>query len=385
MSNSAVLKYSLTNEHILLRDSINRFVKNDYIISGKDADADGIGYSIQAWETLADMGVLGALFPENQGGFGGSGMDIALVFESLGFGLVVGPYIDSAILSGTILGFSKRDIEKNLISELIDGKSLTVLAHDEDDGQNPLAELKTTAKQLERGFQLDGLKSTIKFPENADNFLITARFLSAQENKDDIGIFLVPRSKKGIELTSCKTIDGGRAANIRLRQVNLDQHNLLTLSYKAIDVLTIAKNRALLAICAEALGIMEKIKQLTIEYLKTRKQFGMVIGKFQALQHRIAEMLIQIEQSRSAVTSASIALDYKHSDVNKKIAAAKYTISRIGTLIAEESIQMHGGIGVTWEYELSHFARRLIMIDQELGDEDFHLGQFMASDPLVAP
>jgi alkylation response protein AidB-like acyl-CoA dehydrogenase len=226
---------------------------------------------------------------------------------------------------------------------------------------------------------LDGRKAVVPAGDQAGLLVVSARTSGQVDEDRGISLFLVPASATGVSLRGMPTIDGSRTAELHLQQVCLPPEALLGEEGQALPTLEHAIGRGVLALCAESLGAMDVAKQATIDYLQTRKQFGVPIGSFQALQHRMADMLLEIEQARSAVINAAAALDgTDRIQRERALSAAKYSIGRIGTLVAEECIQLHGGIGMTWELPLAHYAKRLVMIDHQLGDEDHHLARFIA-------
>jgi len=225
---------------------------------------------------------------------------------------------------------------------------------------------------------LKGAKAVVQQGEQANLFVVSARTSGAVDDEAGISLFLVPAKTSGLTVRGCPAIDGGRVAELSFDNVKLGADALLGTEGQGHATLERAIGRGVLALCAEALGAMEAAKTATLEYLRTRKQFGTLIGSFQALQHRMADLLLEIEQARSAVINAAAAIDADRLTRERALSAAKVSIGRIGTLVAEESIQMHGGIGMTWELPLAHYAKRLVMIDHQLGDEDHHLQRYMA-------
>jgi alkylation response protein AidB-like acyl-CoA dehydrogenase len=338
------------------------------------------GFSAQQWAQFAELGVIGALFDEADGGYGGAGFDIAVVFEALGRGLVVEPFLPSAILAGSALALAGNAAQKALLAGIIDGTRVATLAHGEPASHHELARVHTRAvRDAQGGWVLDGHKAVVALAEQAQVLIVSARTSGADDADEGISLFTVPAHTPGLTMLGYPLIDGGRAADVTLAQVKLPADALLGAEGQALPTLEHAIGRGLLALCAESLGAMEVAKQATIAYLQTRQQFGVPIGSFQALQHRMATLLLEIEQARSAVINAAAALDADERLTRERaLSAAKFSIGRIGTLVAEECIQLHGGIGMTWELPLSHYAKRLIMIDHQLGDEDHHLARFIA-------
>ena len=372
------MDFSLTEERQMLADMIARFVQNEYKLTDRnDAAFSGLGYDAEIWEKFADLGILAALFKEEDGGFGGSGFDLAAVFEALGRGLVVEPLIDSVLIPGAVLTNAGSAEQKTLIGALIAGETRIGFAPYEDGSHFETAYVMMSAAESEDGWVLNGSKAAIKFAEGTDHIVVSARTRGDVDDADGISLFLVPTSSDGVVLTGYNTVDGGRAAEMIAENVRIPASALIGVENEGYPILEHAIGLGIVALSAEALGIMEKIKELTLEYLRTRQQFGLPIGRFQALQHRMAQVLLEIEQARSAIINAANDLEATLVEREKTVSATKYSIGRIGALVVEESIQMHGGIGMTWEYELGHYAKRLTMIDHELGDEDYHLSRFI--------
>lgn len=361
----------------MLADTLGRFVLQDYPLDARlDAGASEIGYSASKWRELAELGVIGALFSEDDGGFGGEGFDLTVVFEAIGRGLICEPFLQSGVLAGGLLAIGS-ETQKDHLEAVIAGETIAVLAQAEaDDGGDPTY-LATTATKSGEGWVLNGHKAVIRHGAAADLLVVSARTSGDAGDANGVSLFVVPKDTEGLSFQKYQTIDGGGAADITLKNVALGSESLLGVEGQVAALLEAALGRGLLAISAEALGIMDVIKEMTIEYIQTRKQFGVPIGKFQALQHRMAEMLLEIEQARSAVINAAAVVDQTGPARERALSAAKFTIGQIGTLVAEESIQLHGGIGMTWEHALGHFAKRLVMIGHELGDEDYHLSRYM--------
>jgi alkylation response protein AidB-like acyl-CoA dehydrogenase len=366
------MNFQHTEDRRMLADSLNRFVAEQYGFAQREA-----GFSADMWRRFAELGVIGALFDEADGGFGGDGFDIAVVFESLGRGLVVEPFL-GALVVGHALAHAGNDAQKALIADGIDGRTIAALAHDERDSHYELQNVSTRAVRGSNGWVLTGAKAVVQQGEHADFFLVSARTSGAHDAQEGISLFIVARDVAGVELRGYPKIDGGRAAELRLNEVCVDDHALVGERDQGFATLERAIGAGVLALCAEALGAMDVAKEHTLEYLRTRKQFGVAIGTFQALQHRMADMLLEIEQARSAVINAAAALGASRIERERALSAAKVTIGRIGARVAEESIQMHGGIGMTWELPLAHYAKRLVMIDHQLGDEDHHLQRYVA-------
>jgi alkylation response protein AidB-like acyl-CoA dehydrogenase len=248
----------------------------------------------------------------------------------------------------------------------------------EPEAQHALTQVNTRVQRVGAQWQLDGAKAVVQHAELADVFVVSARSSGAVDDEAGVSLFIVPAGTPGLTLRGYPTIDGGRAAELTLAGVTLGADALLGAEGAGAATIEHSVGKGVLALCAEAVGAMDVAKDATLEYLRTRKQFGVPIGSFQALQHRMADLLVEIEQARSAVINAAAALDADRVTRERALSAAKFTIGRTGTRVAEECIQLHGGIGMTWELPLPHYAKRLVMIDHQLGDEDHHLARFIA-------
>ncbi|APX10342.1 acyl-CoA dehydrogenase family protein [Tateyamaria omphalii] len=352
------MDFNLTEERQMLQDTLRRYLREQYGTARRnDILASDTGFSADIWAELADLGVLGALFTEDMGGFGGAGFDIAVVFEELGRAGVVEPILDSALLGGRLLAAAGKT---DFVEQVIGGALHLAVAHGEPDGRYDLDHVNTTATDG----KLTGRKAVVMNAEAADHMIVSAK------DGDTIALYLVDKGAQGLDIQGYPLLAGGRAAEVTLDNTPGDPLGLTLEDYEA------ANRLALIAQCAEALGAMETATALTKDYLMTRKQFGRPIGTFQALAHRMSDLLIELEQARSAVINAAGYIEDKHADMH--LSASKNLIGRIGRLVAEEAIQMHGGIAMTQEYELAHIAKRIVMADHRFGDTDYHLERFIA-------
>lgn len=373
------MNFEHTEERRMLQDTLARYLNDQYAFETRDEIAQSAaGYSATHWQQLAEMGIVAALFDEDHGGFGGSGFDITVVFEELGRKLVVEPVLGT-LMAGQTLAAAGSEQQQNRLEQLISGEIKTAFAHGEPDSFFAMSHVATRAENQADGWQLNGAKAVVMQAEAADMFVISARTSGADTDQQGLSLFVVPADAAGLSLRGYTLTDGGRAAELSLNDVTLAADALLGQQDQAFAVIEQALGAGVLALCAESLGAMEAAKEATLEYLRTRKQFGIPIGSFQALQHRMGDVLLEIEQARSAVIRAAAAFDGDDRLARERaLSAAKYTIGRVGTLVAEEAIQLHGGIGMTWELPLAHYAKRLVMIDHQLGDTDFHLQRYMA-------
>jgi len=372
------MNFQHTEDRRMLADTLNRFISEQYGFDTRDTIARSTeGFSADMWRRFAELGVIGALFDEADGGFGGAGFDVAVVFEALGRGLVVEPFLDTLIV-GRALAHAGSAAQRARIAPLIDGSQIAALAHDEPGSHYEEARVTTRAEKHGEGWLLHGAKGVVQHAEHADVLLVSARTSGSEFDEAGISLFLVPRDAAGVSMRGYRKIDGGRAAEVTLVNVKLDADALVGEQGSGFATLEHARGYGIVALAAQAVGAMDVARDFTLEYLRTRKQFGTPIGSFQALQHRMADVLLEIEQARSAVINAAAAIAAPRAQRERALSAAKYTIGHIGARVAEEAIQLHGGIGMTWELPLAHYAKRLVMIDHQLGDEDHHLARYIA-------
>ena len=352
------MNFELTEERRMLQDTLRRYLRAEYSTERRNAILDSdAGYAPEIWTGLAELGVIGALFSEDQGGFGGAGFDLAVVFEELGRAGVVEPLLDSAVLAGGALAAAGR---QDVVGALIGGEMQLAFAHFEPGGRYDLDHVQTTAT----GDALSGRKAVVMHAAAADQLVVSAR------DGDEIGLYLVAAGAADLDIRDYPLLSGGRAAELSMDNTPAEPLGV------GLDIIEALVARAIVAQCAEALGAMETAVALTQDYLVTRKQFGRPIGTFQALAHRMSDILIELEQARSAVINAAGMLGTDAEAAT--LSASKHLIGRVGRLVAEEAIQMHGGIAMTQEYELAHIAKRIVMADHRFGDTDYHLERFIA-------
>ena len=373
------MNFDLTEERQMLSDTLRRYLSDKYDTAVRNRILESPqGYSDEIWAGLAELGVLGALFSEDDGGFGGAGFDIAVVFEELGRAGVVEPVLDTAVLAGGLIAASGNSAQKAHLEAVIAGEMQLAFAHGEPQSRYDLSNVATKAESQDGAVLLTGRKAVVVNAEAADHFVVSAREEGDGRDSDGISLFLVPADSDGLTIEGYPLISGGRAAEVTLDAVQLPEVARLGAPGEAFPVIEAAMARATVAQMAEALGAMASAVDLTQEYLVTRKQFGRPIATFQALQHRMADMLTEMEQARSALINAAGHLEADRTERERHVSAAKSLFGRVGRMIAEESIQMHGGIAMTQEYELAHIAKRIVMADHRFGDEDWHLERFIA-------
>jgi alkylation response protein AidB-like acyl-CoA dehydrogenase len=357
------MNFEHTDDRRMLADTLVRALRDGYSIETRNAGAYGeTGYDPAIWQQLSELGIVSALFDEAAGGFGGSGFDIMVVFEALGRALVVEPFL-GALMAGRALAVAGGHDET--LAGIVSGETIAAFAH--EDAATPV-----TAVKNGDGWTLSGTKAVVHQAGAASVFVVTVE-------QDDPLVFLVPADTAGVSVRGYNVVEGGGAGEVSFDGVTLGVAARVGGEGQGRAIVDAAVGAGLLALSAEAVGAMEFVKEATLGYLRDRKQFGVPIGKFQALQHRMANVLLEIEQAHSAVINAASAFDGDEAKARERaLSAAKYTIGRTGALVAEEAIQLHGGIGMTWEYAVSHYAKRLVMIDHQLGDEDHHLQRYIA-------
>ncbi len=367
------MNFELTEERQMLADGLRRLLADKTDLK---AVAEGHhAWSADSWAALAEMGVIGALFTEDQGGFGGAGFDLAVVFEEMGRAGAPEPLLE-VVLAGGLIAELGSEAQKAHLEEVIGGALQLAFAHGEPGSRYDLERVATRARQDGDSWILSGRKSVVTNGADADYLVVSARTAGEVDDREGISLFLVPKETEGLSRRDYPLAGGGRGAEIAMEDMVLPAEALLGDPGTAFDAIERQNARATCALTAEALGLMERVKALTIDYLGQRKQFGQPIGKFQALQHRASELLIEVEQARSAVINLAGHLDAPATEREIHVSATKQLVGQTAKLVVEESIQMHGGIGMTMEYDLGHFARRLTMTEHRLGDTLYHLGRF---------
>jgi alkylation response protein AidB-like acyl-CoA dehydrogenase len=373
------MDFSFSEEQQLLRDSMARFVANEYgFEERKKIIASEKGWSPAVWAQLAEMGLLGVPFAEAHGGFGGSMVDVMVVMQELGRGLVVEPYLSTVVLGGGLVNLAGSAAQKqDILPRVAAGKWLLAAAYGESQSRYDLHDVATTAKRDGGGFLLNGKKSVVLHGASADTLVVSARTAGGQRDRQGITLFLVDAKARGVSLSDARTVDGLRAADVGLDGVNVGAEAVLGAVDGGFATLEAGADLGAAALCAEAVGVIETLNAATLEYLKTRQQFGQPIGRFQALQHRAVDMLIHAEQTKSMACVAAVKSQSADPvERRRAVSAAKSLVGRAGRAVAKEAVQMHGGMGVTNELPAAHYAKRLTMIDFWLGDSDWHTERF---------
>ena len=367
------MNFDYTEEQAALQDTLRRFYARDYGFEHRRAMSKSAdGFDRAAWATFAELGILALPFPEDFGGLAGKAVDSMLVMEMLGRGLALEPYLPSVVLCGGLIRDAGSAAQKEaLLPTIAGGELMLAFAHFEAGGRYALDNVTTKATPAGGGWKLDGSKVVVLAAPSAGKFIVSAR------EGLGLSLFLVDAQAPGLSLRSYPTQDGARAADLRLDGVQVGAEALIGPAGGALPLIERAIDYANAALCAEAVGIMAALNEVTLEYLKTRKQFGTPIGKFQALQHRMADMVIATEQARSMATLAAVRADSDDAaERGRCIAAAKAYVLQSARLVGQQAVQLHGGMGVTDELNVGHYFKRLTMIGLTFGDVDYHLGRF---------
>jgi pimeloyl-CoA dehydrogenase small subunit len=380
------MDFDLSEEQRLLKESVEGLLTDAYDFEQrKKYMKEKGGWSKAVWSKLAEQGLLGLPFAESDGGFGAGAVETMIVMEALGRALMLEPYLATVVIGGGFLRHGGSDAQKAAhIPSIIDGSRTFAFAQLEKNSRYDLGDVTSTAKKKGDGWVIDGEKFVVVNGENADALIVTARTKGGQRDRTGIGVFLVPADAKGITKKGYPTQDGLHAADITFTNVEVgadaaigDPENALPLIERVVD-------EARTAMCAEAVGAMDESLKTTVEYLKTRKQFGVPIGSFQTLQHRAADMFVALEQARSMSMFATMAADFDDArERSKAVAAAKVQIGKSLKFVGQQSIQLHGGIGMTMEAKIGHYFKRLTMIENTFGDSEYHLRRVTEAGGLV--
>jgi pimeloyl-CoA dehydrogenase small subunit len=380
------MDFDLSEEQRLLKESVEGLLGDSYDFdSRKKYMAEKGGWSKAVWSKLAEQGLLGLPFSEEDGGFGAGATEIGIVMEAMGRALVVEPYLSTVVISGGFLRHGGSAEQKAAyIPGIIDGSKTFAFAQLEKNSRYDLQDVATTAKKKGSGWVIDGEKFVVLNGEGADTLIVTARTKGGQRDAGGIGVFLVPASAKGITKKGYPTQDGLHAADVSFTGVEVGADAAIGDPADSLPLIERVVDEARTAICAEAVGIMDESLKTTVEYLKTRKQFGVPIGSFQTLQHRAADMFVALEQARSMSMFATMASDVENAKERATaVAAAKVQVGKSGKFIGQQSIQLHGGIGMTMEAKIGHCFKRLTMIENSFGDTDYHLRRVTNSGGLL--
>jgi pimeloyl-CoA dehydrogenase small subunit len=372
------MDFDLSEEQRLLKESLDRLIGDRYAFEQRKGYAQNPeGWSRELWAQFAEIGLLGLPFEERHGGSAGGPVETMIAMEAFGRSLVLEPYLATIVLGGGFLRHGGGAEQcANIIPKIADGSLTVAFAHTERQSRYDLHDVETRAVRDGVGWVLDGEKGVVLHGDTADKLIVTARVGGGRRDRDGIAAFIVDSKAAGVSRRGYPTQDGLRAAEIMLSGVRVGPEGVLGESGKALPLVERVVDEAIAALCAEAVGAMAVMHDLSVEYLKTRRQFGREIGSFQILQHRAVDMLIALEQARSmAMFATMMAADENALERRNAVGAAKVQIGRSGKFIGQQAIQLHGGIGMTMEYKVGHYFKRVTMIDTMFGDADHHLRQ----------
>ena len=381
------MDFDLNDEQRQLKDSLERLLAANYGDLNKRLSymKQPKGYSDALWKQYADLGLLAVPFAEEHGGLGQGLTETMIIAEAFGRALAIEPYFATVILAGGVLRHSGNSAQLTaLVPAIVEGKLTLALAHQERQARYDIADTATTARADGKGgFTLEGEKNVVLAGDSADKLIVTARVSGGRTDRSGVGLFLIVGKASGVTRRGYPTQDGMRAADVTLSAVRVGPEAVLAAPEKGLPVLERVVDEAIAALAAEAVGGMAALHELTVEYLKTRKQFGVPIGSFQVLQHRAVDMLTALEQARSmAYFATMMAAEPEPRERRKAMSAAKVQIGRSARLVGQEAIQLHGGIGMTMEYKAGHYFKRLTMIDMAFGDADHHLRELARAGGL---
>ena len=372
------MDFNFTEEQGMIRDSLARLIREQYDFDARmKAVKSESGWRPEMWAQFAELGLLMAPFSEEDGGLGGGPIDAMVVMEEFGKGLVVEPFIPSVVCGGGFLkhGGSAAQKEEHLAA-IMGAESTFAFAYAEPRGRYNLADLETTAKKDGAGYVLNGHKAVVIGAPWADKFVVTARTGGDRRDRGGISVFIVSKDAAGVTTRDYPTVDGRRASEVYFENVSVGSDALIGAEGEGLPLIERVVDEAIAATCAEAVGAMGVAHKMTVEYSRQRKQFGIAIGKFQVLQHRMVDMFMEHEQSISMTYMATLKLD--EDEVTRKMAtsAAKVRIGQAGRFVGQESIQIHGGMGMTEELAVGHYFKRLTMMDSEFGNVDHHMRRY---------
>jgi pimeloyl-CoA dehydrogenase small subunit len=374
------MDFSYSEEQTLLRNSVSKYLADKYTFdSWRKFTRSDLGRDPAHWKQFAELGLLAAPLPEEHGGLGGGAVDAAVVMEEFGKALVVEPYVPTVIIGGGLLKHGGSDAQKSeWLNKIAAGETMMAFAFAEPQGRYNLADLTTSAKKQGSGYVLNGQKAVVIGAPWANQLIVTARTAGGQRDTKGVSVLLVDKKAKGVSSRDYPTVDGLRAAEITFENVEVPAANVIGPADDALPLIERVVDEAIAATCAEATGCMKVLVDTTVAYSKQRKQFGVPIGKFQVLQHRMVDMFVNYEQSVSITLMVTLKLDESDAERAKAASAAKVTIGKSGRFVGQSAVQIHGGMGMTDELNVGHYFKRLTMIDALYGNADHHLKRYAA-------
>lgn len=372
------MDFTFNEEQTLIQDQVDQFIQKEYDWETRQSLSNSdLGFGDNNWQKFAELGWLGISTSEECGGFGGSAIESMLIMEAFGKGLVVEPFLETIIMCGGLIDEHGTDQQKSSILEsAIEGKMHLAMAYAEPQSRFNLSDVVTEAKEEGDSFVLNGYKSVVMNGPSANKLIVSARTSGAQLDENGITLFLIDGDAEGLNKTNYKTVDGRRASDLTIENLKVTKDNIIGQINDGFTLLDSSIDRAILAISAEAVGAMEVLYKTTVEYTKTREQFGTSIGKFQVLQHRMVDMFMEYEQCKSLLYMATMKQEEGSIDSKKAISGLKYQVGKAGKFIGQQAVQLHGGMGVTDELNVGHYFKRLTTIGTIFGNTDYHLKKY---------
>ena len=372
------MNFELSEEQKLIQQSVERFVQEKYdLVKRVEISSLDPGYSEEYWNSMAELGWLGLPFNEEDGGFGGNQIDTMVIMEQFGKGLVLEPFLANIVLGGGAIQLGgSEDLKSEILPNLIDGSKQLTLAYAEQQSRFDLEDVATSAREEGEKYIINGQKSMVLNAESADHLVVVTRTNGSQVDEEGITLFLVDSDSKGLERNNFPTVDGLRASEITFDNVEVNSERMIGDPDKGFSILRTITNNAILALCAEAVGAMEVLYKDTVEYTQQREQFDHPLSDFQVLQHRMVDMFMEYEQCKSLLFRATMETIQDPEMARRTIHALKHLIGKSGIFVGENAVQLHGGMGVTEELRVGHFFKRLLVIDSQFGNADFHLEKF---------
>lgn len=373
------MQFTFNEEQNLLRESVKKFVADNYPLEARvKLSSSDEGFSRKHWKLFAELGWLAVPFAEDDGGINGTAVETSIIMEEFGKGLVLEPYLATVVMAGTALRLAGNAEQKaEYIGNIIEGKMLGAFAFVEKAARYNLHFVETSAKKSGEFYVLNGKKSMVYNANTADFIIVVARTSEERSHAEGISLFIVPSKAEGLTLNNYPTVDGYQASEIHLDNVKIPASNLLGKEGKGLEILKCVIDEAIIAVCSEAVGAMELLYKDTVEYTKQRQQFGQPLSNFQVLQHRMVDMFIETEQSRSLLMKATQEMADGNQHARKTIHGLKVMIGSAGKFVGENAVQLHGGMGVTEELRVGHYFKRLSVINSLFGNDDHHLNEFI--------
>jgi len=376
------MDFAFTEEQTLLRNSVQRYLADNYKYEDwRKFTRSDAGRDPKHWAQFAELGLFAAALPEEHGGLGGGALETMVVMEEFGRALVVEPYVPTVVIGGGALKYGGSDAQKaEWLPKIAAGETMMAFAFAEPMGRYNLADLTTTAKKQGASYVLSGQKAVVIGAPWADQLVVTARTAGGRRDDKGVSVFLVDKKTKGVSLRDYPTMDGSRASEITFENVEVPSDHLIGEADGGLALIERVTDEAIAATCAEATGAMKVLVDATVEYSKTRKQFGVPIGKFQVLQHRMVDMFVNYEQALSMTLMVTLKLDESEVERKRAASAAKVQIGNSGRFVGQGAVQVHGGMGMTDELNVGHYFKRLTMIDTLYGSVDHHLKRYAMLD-----